>query len=205
MIDSINTFDVNILLTLMEVRNGFCDAFFLFITHLGDGGAFWIALSVLLMCFKKTRSTGILCAFALVGSVVVNNAILKNVVARPRPFNFDERVICLLKDAKETVKDWSFPSGHTGSSFAAGTVIFLREKKRFGIPAVILAALIAFSRLYVAVHYPTDVFAAIITGVLIAVVCHSVGKQYDFSKFLPKKIEVEEAGKASKKSGKKEK
>lgn len=131
-----------------------------FITSLGNAGIIWIVLSILLLCIKKTRKVGIMCAMALILSLIVNNLILKPIVARTRPYE-------VIPDLKLLVKkevDYSFPSGHTGSSFAAGVVMLLKLPKKWGIPAFILAVTIALSRLYVGVHYPTDVLGGAVTG-----------------------------------------
>lgn len=184
MIQAIYEWDHSILQAMMEIwqtaAHSFLKPFFMTITHLGDKGLFWIILSIILMFPKKTRRTGICCAFALIGSVLVNNAILKNLIARPRPFNYFGDIECLIVDAVNKVTDFSFPSGHTGASFCAAICIFLREKKRFGIPAMLLAALIAFSRIYICVHYPSDVIGGLITGTLIGVVVYLIDKKVNF-------------------------
>lgn len=157
--------DHNILLALQTVRTPLLDAALSFITSLGDKGFIWILLSVLLLCRKDTRRIGVLCALALLGSLVVNNMILKNLVGRMRPFDRYEDLIPLIVRPV----DFSFPSGHTGSSFAAAGVMYARLPRRYGVLAIVFAALIAFSRLYVGVHYPSDVLAGMATGLLIAV------------------------------------
>lgn len=180
MLLSITEWDHSILQSMMQIQKDFWNAFFMTITHLGDKGLFWIILSIILMFPKKTRRTGICMAFALIGSVLVNNVILKHLIARERPFNTFDDIVCLIKDAKTTVTDFSFPSGHTGASFCAAVCIFIREKKRFGIPAMVLAALIAFSRIYICVHYPTDVFAGLIDGLLIGIIVCLIDKKVNF-------------------------
>lgn len=133
------------------------------ITMLGDAGVFWIALSVILLFFKKTRKTAIAMAISLVLSVIFTNLIIKNIVDRIRPFAADPT---LLSDMLVKLpKDSSFPSGHTSASFAAATAFFVSDKK-WGIPCIVLALLIAVSRLYLTVHFPTDVIAGIILGII---------------------------------------
>ena len=165
-------FDSTILLWIQDVvRNPVLDVIFKFITHLGDGGVFWISLSLILCIFKKTRKAGIFALFALLFSVIVNNAILKNVIGRIRPYEIIAGLDCIIKHAK----DASFPSGHTGSSFAAG-VVFLKElPKKYSIPAFIMAVLISLSRLYVGIHYPTDVIAGAITGAALGILACVIG------------------------------
>ena len=138
------------------------------ITLLGDAGIFWIAVSVLFMISKKYRKTGIGMMLALLMGLLVCNIWLKPTVARMRPYNFQMeyflKEIPLLAGA---MHDFSFPSGHTIASFEAAVVIGLNTKK-LGIAAMILACLIAFSRLYLYVHYPTDVICSVILGTVFA-------------------------------------
>ena len=138
------------------------------ITLLGDAGIFWIAVSVLFMITKKYRKTGIGMMLALMMGLLVCNIWLKPTVARMRPYDFQMeyflKEIPLLAGA---MHDFSFPSGHTIASFEAAVVILLNNKK-LGITAMILACLIAFSRLYLYVHYPTDVICSVILGTAFA-------------------------------------
>lgn len=162
----------NVLLFIQEyMRNGILTTFFIFITTLGNGGAVWIASAVAALCFKKTRKAGIAIGVALLLSLIINNFILKNLVARIRPYDVIEGLEILIARPK----DFSFPSGHTGSSFAAATVIYRCLGKRYGVPAVILAILIGFSRLYIGVHYPLDVLAGVVIGYVIG---YFVSKYY---------------------------
>ena len=142
----------------------FLDVAMPIITLLGDAGIFWIAVSVLFMITRKHRKTGIGMMFALMMGLLVCNIWLKPTIARIRPYDFQMQYfmkeIPLLAGA---MHDFSFPSGHTIASFEAAVVILLNNKK-LGIPAMILAFLIAFSRLYLYVHYPTDVIFSIILG-----------------------------------------
>ena len=114
-----------------------------------------------LLLFKKTKKTALMCAAAMLVSLVINNFVLKNVVGRTRPYEVVQGLIPLIGKPR----DYSFPSGHTASSFAAAWVLFWRLPKRFGIPARLLAGLIGVSRLYVGVHYPTDVLVGMISGI----------------------------------------
>ncbi len=134
------------------------------ITHLGDKGAVWLLWAAVLLAFPKYRKAGVTMVLALLVGLVVCNLTLKPLVARIRPFDYQlahfGKEISLLIPAPT---DYSFPSGHTNASFAAATALLLHNRK-MGIPAMILAVLIAFSRLYLYVHYPTDVLAAVVLG-----------------------------------------
>ncbi len=159
-------FDLPILDWIAEhLSSGFLDKVMPVITLLGDGGIFWIAIAVVLLIFKKTRKAGLSMGAALLMGLVVCNLIMKPGFARIRPYDYQWEVfgreIPLLIEAQH---DFSFPSGHTIASFEGATALFLFNKK-VGIPALILAALIAFSRLYLYVHYPTDVLTSIVLGV----------------------------------------
>ena len=104
-------------------------------------------------------AAGLLAAFF---SLCLNNMILKHAFSRTRPYEVVDGLILLTRKAT----DFSFPSGHAGSSFAAATAIFCMTRNKGGVAALILAALIAFSRLYIGIHYPSDVIAGVLTGTL---------------------------------------
>ncbi|HJC25214.1 MAG TPA: phosphatase PAP2 family protein [Candidatus Eisenbergiella merdavium] len=131
------------------------------ISSLGDAGLVWIVLSVLLLLFPKTRRAGLASGIALIFMLITGNMILKPLVARLRPFTVNTAVELLIPPPA----DFSFPSGHTYASFASSTAI-LRNNRRIGSCALVLAILIAFSRLYLYVHYPTDVLFGILLGIL---------------------------------------
>ena len=101
---------------------------------------------------------------SIVIGAVIGNLILKNLIARDRPCWIDSQVVLLI----ENPKDYSFPSGHTLVSFE-GAVSILLKNKRWGIAALVLACLIACSRLYLFVHFPTDVLFGAALGTVIAV------------------------------------
>lgn len=134
-----------------------------FISGLGDGGAVWIGLTLVLMLFRKTRKTGYMMALALVLGLLIGNLTLKPLIARIRPYDANPDVTPLI----DRLSDYSFPSGHTLASFEAAAVLLLQYRAK-AIPALVLALLIAFSRLYLYVHYPTDVLAAALLGVAFA-------------------------------------
>ena len=159
----IQKLDEAILIFLQEhLQQPWLSALLVFLTTLGDRGLVWIGLGVLMLCTKKYRPCGITLLCALFLGFLCGNVILKPLIARPRPFTTFTEIELLIHPPG----GYSFPSGHTLSSFAAAGVICYYHR-RLGIAAGILAALIAFSRLYLFVHYPTDV----ITGALIGVLC----------------------------------
>lgn len=174
MLESLLQLDGAILLWIQEhVRQDFLSPVVKFITHLGDAGWCWILLAVILLIVKKTRKIGLVTAVSLLSSYVVNNLILKNLVARVRPYE----AVDGLQRIIEAQSDFSFPSGHSASSFAAAVVIFMLCPRKYGVPALVLAFLVALSRLYVGVHYPTDVLTGVISGTVIAVIVCTVYKK----------------------------
>lgn len=165
MLETLLNLDGGFLLFLQDsVRNPILNSIMIFITSLGDGGIIWIAATIALLIPKKTRKVGIMSAVALLGSLLINNNLIKNIVQRPRPYvTFTDLQIIIPQPS-----EFSFPSGHTSSSFASAAVFYRHLPKKFGVPAVLLAALIGFSRLYVGVHYPTDVLAGAVMGILLS-------------------------------------
>ena len=165
------TLDGQILLWIQDnLRNDFLTPIFRFITYLGDVGAIWIVATIALLFFAKYRKVGLLSALALIDSLLINNLLLKNLVARMRPYEAIEGLNRLI----EAQSDYSFPSGHAAASFAAGAIFFIYLPKKFGVPALILAFLISFSRLYVGVHYVTDVLAGALISTVIAICIYKV-------------------------------
>lgn len=154
--------ELDILDAIQKIRTPFGDFIMPLITRLGDMGLFWIALAVLLIIFPKTRRTGMVVGVALVLDVILCNAILKPLVARVRPYDVNLTVQLLISRPI----DYSFPSGHSAASFAAASAMLFAGSKRLGWAAVVLAAIIAFSRLYLYVHYPTDVLGGILLGIV---------------------------------------
>ena len=146
----------------------FLDAVMPVITVLGDAGIFWIALAAVFLLLPKHRKMGLSMGVALMMGLVICNMILKPVVGRIRPYDYQleffQKTIPLLIERQH---DFSFPSGHTIASFEAAVAMLICNKK-LGIPALILAFLIAFSRLYLYVHYPTDVIFSIFLGTAFA-------------------------------------
>mgnify|MGYP002519401442 CR=1 FL=1 len=160
-----------------NLQCGFLDFIMPLITILGDAGIFWIACSVILLLFPKYRKAGLSMGLALLFGVVVCNMILKPWVGRIRPYDYQlihfGKTIELLV---ATPHDFSFPSGHTIASFEAAVALTIHNRK-LGIPAMILAVLIAFSRMYLYVHYPTDVLASVVLGTAFAFLASFIVKK----------------------------
>jgi undecaprenyl-diphosphatase len=154
------------------------------ITSLGNGGIFWIILAaaMLLIFPKKYRKVGLSMAIALILSLIFCNGIMKHLWARPRAFWVEGQNFVVgdqfenLYGIFQSIHDYSFPSGHSSASFAAATAIFMWRKKE-GTAALILAALIAVSRLYLTVHYPSDVLVGTITGILYGIASYFIEQQ----------------------------
>ena len=153
-----------------KLSNGFLDAVMPRLTAVGNVGLIWIIIAAAMLISRKYRRNGLELAAGLVGCALVGNLLLKNLVARQRP--------CWINDAVELLiavpLDYSFPSGHTMASFAAAAIL-LHANRKFGIAAYILAVLIAFSRLYLYVHFPTDVLGAAVLGVAIGLAACAAG------------------------------
>ena len=182
-------FDASILLWLQNnVRHPILDPVMIFITHLGDKGLFWIILTLLMLCFRKTRRAGVTSAISMTIGLIVVNVILKNWLARIRPYELIEALELII----EKQHDCSFPSGHATNALACAWVMFRLLDKKAGVPALILALLICFTRLHVGVHYPTDVLAGIIVGIFAAelaiVIVRALAKRFPaFRRFIRSK------------------
>ena len=189
-----------VLLGIQEnIRNDFLTPIFKFITHLGDKGILWalIALALLLIPTVKLKfgspnvrqqktlrvlfTIGIMCVIAFLLTALLNNGLIKHAVDRTRPYELINGLELLVSPAD----DASFPSGHSAIAFCVATVLLFQLPKKFGIPAIVLAALIAFSRLYVGIHFPTDVIFGAIDGFVIG--CISIVLGNAFTRFLKRK------------------
>ena len=134
-----------------------------FITHLGDKGLVWICLGIVLLFFKKTRKAGFTLLIALLIELLIANITLKPLVARIRPYELNPGVDLLISE----LHNYSFPSGHTGASFATVFALAFSRCKAW-IPALILGCLIAYSRMYLYVHFPTDILGGVGCGLISA-------------------------------------
>lgn len=157
-----NLFEIGILDYIQQhFRSGFGDWFMSRVTVLGDGGIFWILATLALLLFKRTRKLGLVCAVSLLIDVALVNGLIKNLVARTRPFVVNPDIVLIIPQPGE----YSFPSGHAAASFSfVGALLF--SKSKLWIPSCVLAVIIALSRLYLYVHYPTDVLGGLVLGLL---------------------------------------
>lgn len=166
MFDQLNLFEIGILDWIQNVfRCAFLDWFFPLVTKFGDHGVFWILIAAVLLCFKKTRATGCMMSLSLLCGLLIGNTVMKPLFARIRPY--EANVTGEINLLVERLSDYSFPSGHTLASFEAAVVLMIRDRK-LGIPALAIAVLVALSRLYLYVHYPTDVLVGMVLGTLFA-------------------------------------
>ena len=164
-LEAVTTWDASVITAIYEnVHSAFLTMFFRIVTLLGEGGIFWIAVAVILLFFKKTRRSGICIGASLLIGVIVGNGIIKNVVARPRPYD----AIAGIESVVSHLSDYSFPSGHSLCCFEAATALAMNRTK-WAIPAYVGAVLVAVSRLFLFVQYPTDVICGALLGVLFGV------------------------------------
>ena len=164
---SLEGVDVSILLFVQEyLRIPLLNRFFTAFTHLGDMGLFWIALAVVLLIPARTRKPAAMALFSMGVGAVICNLALKPYFARVRPYDAYESLTCLIGPQW----DYSFPSGHTCNAFCSAFVYLKTLDKPYGVVTVILAALLAFSRLYVGVHYPSDILGGLVVALIASVV-----------------------------------
>lgn len=157
------SFEFTILDFIQEhMRSEWGDHLMVFFSTLGNAGILWIALALALLVIPRTRKTGCIMAAALLVDVILCNGVLKPLVARTRPYDINTAVELIVKKPW----DYSFPSGHTAASFAAVTALICAGKRRLWVPSLVAAVLIAFSRLYLYVHFPTDVLGGLVIGIL---------------------------------------
>ena len=168
--------ELKILDWIQTIHTPIGDAFMCFITSLGNVGVIWIVLAVVLIAIPKTRKSGIIVAAALIIDAVFCSGILKNVFRRIRPFDVNTTIPVLITKPR----DFSFPSGHTSASFAAATALYLAKERKLFIPTLVLACLIAFSRMYLYVHYLTDILGGLLIGIASAVIVYKCQENQKF-------------------------
>jgi len=171
MLELLQNLDGTLLLAIQEIRLAFLDPIVAFYTHVGDAGMLWILGSLLLALYRPTRKVGITALLALLLGFLCTNVVLKHLVGRERPWLKLAELIPLVAEHDPN----SFPSGHTCSAFAAGAV-WARglPKKWTRCVAAVLAVCMGLSRLYVGVHYPSDVLVGAVVGLLCAIVAERI-------------------------------
>jgi undecaprenyl-diphosphatase len=182
-----------------HLRCGWLDWLMPKITMLGEAGILWIVIALLFLWRKPWRKCGLKLFVSLLICLVLGLVLLKNMIARPRPCWINTDIELLVS----VPGDYSFPSGHTWSGISSALIILMDNRRR-GIAAMIMAVVIAFSRLYLYVHFPSDVLAGAVFGVLMALLTEKVVERY--LPKMPAKVTAffggdQEAGKAVEKSG----
>lgn len=154
--------------TLYELGGAFFTPFFEFVSFLGDGGIFLIVLSIIFMLFKKTRRYGAAILLSIGIGALITNLWLKPWICRPRPYTNEGSIFheLWLVMGQHSESDKSFPSGHTTAAFSAMTAVFLVGNKRISWTAFIFGILMGISRIYLAVHYASDVLGGIVVGLV---------------------------------------
>lgn len=164
MFDFIQNIDISIIEKIYRFQHNLNSKLFnkimIFFTILGDNGMIWIAIALILFLNRKYRKIAVFSIVSLIICALLVNVILKPLIHRPRPFSELADIVLLIK----APKDYSFPSGHTAASFVM-VYIFFRHIKKYFIPVLITGILIAFSRMYLSVHFPSDIIAGIIIGI----------------------------------------
>ena len=164
-----------VLLWIQETMRGpVQDAIVMAFTKLGNSGVLFIVLGVVLLFFKKTRRVGVAALLALLFGFLITNLTLKPLVSRPRPWLDVEGLINLVGESAYR----SFPSGHSTSAFAFGFALLFGAPKRWmKWAAIIVAVLMGLSRLYVGVHYPTDILGGVLVGLLAGWLAWQIAKR----------------------------
>lgn len=164
MLDKILQLDGELLVAIQGLHMAWLDPLVSFYTRLGDAGLLWVALSLAMLFHKPTRRAGALALGAMVLGLIVTNLTIKPLISRPRPW-LDWPIVPLVTEKDPN----SFPSGHTCAAFAAAMVwVRTLPQKRDRVIVAVMAVLMGLSRLYVGVHYPTDVLAGAVIGSLCA-------------------------------------
>ena len=175
MLEALQNLDGAVLLAIQGLRQEWLDPIAAGFTTLGNAGMLWIVLSVLMLCWKPTRKAGVLALLALLLGLVCTNLTIKPLVDRPRPW-LDLPIAPLVAEDDPH----SFPSGHTCAAFAAGLAWAGTCSARWArIAAVVSAVCMGLSRLYVGVHYPSDVLAGALVGSLAALAALALARRWE--------------------------
>lgn len=164
------------------IKCGFLDIIMAFFSYIGEGGAIWFAAAIAFLFSHKTRSMGVMIICAMALGFFTGEIVLKNIICRPRPFIDNPEIVLNISPPS----GYSCPSGHSCSSLAAATIMLIKDK-RFGIPAMCVAVMIVFSRLYNYVHYPSDVLLGMMLGVVSAFIIILIFRKTNLDNILSKK------------------
>lgn len=165
---------------LYEIAGDFFTPIMELVSLLGKEGIFLIILSIFLMFFKKTRRFGTAMLLGLAIGALFTNLFLKVVIARPRPYADESSIYheLWLMMGQHVESDNSFPSGHTTSAFAAMVPLFMLGRKRISWSALVFAFLMGISRIYLVVHFPSDVLGGIIVGTVAGILAVIIAKKF---------------------------
>ena len=164
--NTLNVFEADLLFWIQSnLRTDGLNRIMPYVSKINNAGLLAITMVVVLLVWKTYRAVGITAFTSLLSEFLLVNVLIKQIVARPRPYVVNEALAVL----GTVPTDYSFPSGHTASVFAVASVMLLCMPRRYGIPAVVTAAIVALSRLYNVAHYPTDVLAGMLIGSVVGV------------------------------------
>ena len=164
--------EFEILYAIQDLHREWLTPIMYFFTTVGEAGICWIIVSIVLALIPKTRKCGLTMMLSMAITFVLGNLVLKNLIARPRPCAIDKTVELLIPFPKE----YSFPSGHSANGFSASVVILMYHRIP-GIIAILCACIIAFSRMYFFVHYPTDILGGMALGTIDALISMAIVKK----------------------------
>jgi len=192
---NLNISELPILNALQSIHNPVLDWIMIAFSFICEHGEIWIAAGVIMLIFKRTRRGGIMLLASLAIGFLVTNLTIKPLFARTRPYDMTQFAM-VTRDQIAAIgakipKDLSFPSGHATASFASAFALLFFDKKHFGFEALAVAIIIAFSRLYLYIHYPTDILAGLLIGLAAAVIVFFV------TRFIFKKIDQRKVRKAA--------
>ena len=189
MFDFIQNIDISVIEKIYRFQHNLNSELFnkimIFFTILGDNGIIWIAIALILFLKRKYRKIGLFSIISLIICALAVNVILKPLIHRPRPFSELADITLLIK----APKDYSFPSGHTAASFVM-VYIFFRHIKKYFIPVLITGILIAFSRMYLSVHYPSDILAGLMIGIFSGLAGEKAVNRFTQKRLTDKKISI---------------
>lgn len=166
--------EFTVLNNIQKIRTDFLDRLMPSISFLGKWAVLWLVIAIMCLAVKKYRKIGVSLAINIVIDTISCSLILKPIVQRLRPYTLNEYITLIVPPERDF---YSFPSGHSLFAFGAATIIFIYNKK-LGICMYLLAAMIAFSRLYLYVHFPTDVMTGAAVGILLAILSYKLQQMF---------------------------